>query len=56
MLRRTAALARRQRVARRVRVHRARRAHGLAVLRPVVDVAALAAVMVEAKLLPEADR
>jgi hypothetical protein len=42
--------------ARRVRLCRGRKAAGLAVLRPVVDVAALAQVMVEAQLLPEADR
>ena len=56
MLRRTAALARRQRTARHVAVHRARRRAGLAVLHPIVDVAKLADVMVFVKLLPETDR
>jgi hypothetical protein len=56
MLTRTAALARRQAANRRLRRCRARRAAGLVVLHPVVDVAALAQVMIDAQLLPETDR
>jgi len=56
MLTRTAVAARRIAVARRVRVCRARHTAGLAVLHPVVNLPALAQVMVEANLLPERDR
>jgi hypothetical protein len=56
MLVRSKKAARRQAANRRLRVCRARKAAGLVMLHPVVDAEALAQVMIEAQLLPEADR